>query len=223
MLDINQYDVFVFDLDGTLVDSVPDLALALNHALQTLGFKTVDESHVRQWVGNGSVKLVERALDFIAEFTPSNSKALHSQFLVSYQNTLCEKSVLYPQVKPILEHLKTKEKTLVVLTNKPIQFVPELLEKLGIAGFFSLVLGGDSLASKKPDPLPLLHVMTACSTHADKCLMIGDSRADIECAKQAGVASVALQQGYNQGLDLSTLSPTYLFDDMAQLFSQLTS
>ncbi|GAA6134091.1 phosphoglycolate phosphatase [Oceaniserpentilla sp. 4NH20-0058] len=223
MLDINQYDVFVFDLDGTLVDSVPDLTLALNHALNTLNFIPVGESNVRQWVGNGSLKLIERALDFIAECTSNNIKKLHSQFLVSYQNTLCEKSVLYPKVKPTLELLKESEKTLVLLTNKPIQFVPELLEKLGISDFFSLVLGGDSLQSKKPDPLPLLHVMKECSTQADKCLMIGDSRADIECAQQAGVACVALQQGYNQGLDLSVLSPSYLFEDMGQLFSQLRS
>lgn len=223
MLNINKYNTIIFDLDGTLVDSVPELAVALNHALQVLEFATVEEALVRSWVGNGSVKLVERALEHGANNTRENVSRLHQQFLLSYEAVLSQKCVLYPGVKSLLTHLHQQEKTLVLLTNKPIQFVPELLIKMGVAHLFALVLGGDSLAQKKPHPLPLFHIMETLNVNSSQCLMVGDSRSDIVCAQQAGVDSVALLQGYNQGIDLATLEPTYVFDTIESFGKILTS
>ena len=214
MLNLNKYNTIIFDLDGTLVDSVPDLTLALNEALEHCQLDGVDDSQVRSWVGNGSLKLVERALDQLGENNSQNLKHLHQQFLLSYETFLCKKSALYPGVKSLLTYLHEQHKTLVILTNKPIQFVPELLIKMGIAHLFALVLGGDSLAQKKPDPLPLLHTMETLNVNSIECLMVGDSRSDIECAQRAGIDSVALLQGYNQGVDLVSLKPSYVFDDI---------
>jgi len=215
-MQINRYQVIVFDLDGTLVDSVPDLSLAINHALAVQGWSDVQENEVREWVGNGSLKLAERTLESLNLLTQENLEALHGQFLQSYKKFLCEKSVLYSGVKPLLRNLKDQNKVLVVLTNKPMAFVPELLAKLEIADYFDWVLGGDSFEKKKPDPLPMVKILQHYNIAANQCLMVGDSRSDVVCAQQANVDSVALLQGYHQGIDLASLKPTYLFADMAE-------
>lgn len=217
MFDFSPYSTVIFDLDGTLVDSVPDLALALNAALTALAYSNVTESQVRSWVGNGSVKLVSRALASKNVNNDAQIVKLHQQFLTCYQDCLCEKSTLYPGVKSLLDALMHQGKTLVLLTNKPIQFVPELLETLGIASYFSLLLGGDSLIEKKPHPLPILHILEQFNLNAQTCLMVGDSRSDILCAQQAGVDSLALMQGYHQGVDLKALKPTYICDDIVDI------
>lgn len=222
MLNLNNYHTIVFDLDGTLVDSVPDLTLGLNHALVTLNFPEVSQEDVRGWVGNGSLKLIERALAHFNEHNPGQISAVHKQFLTSYKLFLCEQSTLYPGVMALLKGLHEQEKTLVLMTNKPIQFVPQLLGHLKIDDVFSLVLGGDSLSEKKPHPLPLLHVLETFNNTPEQCLMVGDSRSDIVCAQQAGVDSVALLQGYNQGVDLAALQPTHVFDDINSLHKSLS-
>jgi len=218
---IQNYQVIVFDLDGTLVDSVPDLSLAINHGLSVLNWPSVAQDKVREWVGNGSLKLAERTLSHLNLLSEENLSALHKQFLISYQNYLCVESVLYPSVKSILDELKAQNKSLVVLTNKPMQFVPELLSKLGIAEYFDWVLGGDSFDKKKPDPLPMLKILAHFDIKSEKCLMVGDSRSDIVCAQQANVDSVALLQGYHQGVNLAELKSTYIFDDMSAMLQQL--
>lgn len=221
MLNLTTYDTIVFDLDGTLVDSVPDLTLGLNHALATLKYESVLQSDVRSWVGNGSLKLIERALAHLGLLDASQVGALHKQFLKSYELFLCKESTLYPGVLALLKRLHQQGKTLVLLTNKPIQFVPDLLTNLGIGHFFSFILGGDSLAEKKPHPLPLFHIFETLNINPEQCLMVGDSRSDIVCAQQAGVHSVALLQGYHQGIDLAALEPTYVFDDVSALSESL--
>ena len=221
MLNLNKYNTIIFDLDGTLVDSVPELSLALNHALENLQLNSVSQHDVRAWVGNGSVKLVERALESMQLNNKVNNIKLHKQFLISYEQYLAQKSELYPGVITLLNQLHQENKTLALITNKPIQFVPELLNKMEIAHLFSLVLGGDSLAEKKPHPLPLLHVMETLNVNSSQCLMVGDSRSDIVCAQQAAVDCVALLQGYHQGVDLSALKPTYMFNDITELTNAL--
>lgn len=221
MLNLNKYNTIIFDLDGTLVDSVPELSLALNHALENLQLNSVSQHDVRAWVGNGSVKLVERALESMQLNSKVNNIKLHKQFLISYEQCLAQKSELYPGVITLLNQLHQENKTLALITNKPIQFVPELLNKMEIAHLFSLVLGGDSLAEKKPHPLPLLHVMETLNVNSSQCLMVGDSRSDIVCAQQANVDCVALLQGYHQGVDLPALNPTYIFNDIAALANGL--
>ncbi len=219
---LSQYHTFVFDLDGTLVDSVPDLTLALNAALDQSCLPQVSASQVRSWVGNGSAKLVERAAQFIQPDMPLfQISALHKQFLQSYSGVLCKESQLYPGVESLLDTLKQQGKQLALLTNKPVQFLPELLQHLGIDHYFAMVLGGDSLPEKKPSPMPLQHILQQLSVPEDSCLMVGDSRSDILCAQQAGVDCVALLQGYHQGVDLSALKPAYVFNDVVGLLHGL--
>jgi phosphoglycolate phosphatase len=220
---LDRYQTFIFDLDGTLVDSVPDLALALNHALNEQGLESVTQQQVRQWVGNGSKKLVERALESMDQWNEFHQQTLHHQFLKSYEKFLNCESQLYPKTLELLQTLKANHKTLALLTNKPIQFVRPLLSVLGIVEYFSIMLGGDSLPEKKPSPLPLLHIMESLEQSPEQCVMIGDSRSDVLCAQAAHVDCILLEQGYNQGLDLSQLNPTMLLRNCADLLCHLSA
>jgi len=216
----------IFDLDGTLVDSVPDLSRALNEALADLAKTTGAESlqvaaeQVRLWVGNGSVKLIQRAIQHL-EIEPDKLETLHQYFLKHYQNYLCDSSYLYPGVAALLEKCQQLALPMALVTNKPIAFVPELLEKLGIAHHFKILLGGDSLPEKKPSPMPLLHAANYLNLHPSYCLMVGDSSADRASAQQADMPCVLLQQGYNQGQDLSQLSPEWLLPDIESLLNAM--
>ncbi len=216
----------IFDLDGTLVDSVPDLCQGLNAALAEMcaneqaTLKQVSTEQVRLWVGNGSVKLIQRAILHL-EIEPDRLETLHQYFLKHYQNYLCDSSYLYPGVAALLGKCQQLALPMALVTNKPIAFVPELLEKLGIAHHFKILLGGDSLPEKKPSPMPLLHAANYLNVNPNHCLMVGDSGADRASAQQADMPCVLLQQGYNQGKDLSTLSPEWLLPDIESLLNAL--
>ena len=216
----------IFDLDGTLVDSVPDLCQGLNAALAEMcaneqgALKQVDTGQVRLWVGNGSVKLIQRAIQHL-EIESDRLDTLHQYFLKHYQNYLCDSSYLYPGVAALLEKCQQLALPMALVTNKPIAFVPELLEKLGIAHHFKILLGGDSLPEKKPSPMPLLHAANYLNLHPSYCLMVGDSSADRASAQQADMPCVLLQQGYNQGQDLSQLSPEWLLPDIESLLNAM--
>ena len=216
----------IFDLDGTLVDSVPDLSRALNEALADLAKTTGAESlqvaaeQVRLWVGNGSRKLVERALLHL-EVPIGQVDTVHGYFLQRYEKCVCEESFLYKGVLELLKACQQLNLPMALVTNKPIGFVPALLNKLGIDEFFDVQLGGDSLAEKKPSGLPLLHAAQHLNVLPSRCLMVGDSAADRASAKHAGVPCVLLEQGYNQGQDLSLLQPEWLLKDVMSLLSEL--
>lgn len=218
-----QDGAFIFDLDGTLVDSVPDITRAINLALMAVKRPTRDESDVRRWIGNGAKALVRRALS--SGFRPtidvpqSLLEETYSQFLKYYSNTLCVASTLYPGVKETLAELKNIGYPLAIATNKPTRFIAPICETLGIDTFFSVCVGGDSLPEKKPSPLPLAHLCHQLNKHASQCIMVGDSKNDILAAKAAGMRSVGLTYGYNYGESISKYHPDWVFDD----FSEITS
>ncbi|SDJ61178.1 phosphoglycolate phosphatase [Ferrimonas sediminum] len=211
-----------FDLDGTLADSVPDLAVACDAALKQFNLEGCTEAQVRHWVGNGARVLVQRALQSVMA---SPSEALITEVLAAfechYQATNNRGSRLYPGVADTLAVLARRGYKMAVITNKPMQFVPELLESLGIAHYFSQCLGGDSLAEKKPSPQPLQHVMGQWQLPASAFLMVGDSRNDILAAEAAGVVSVGLSYGYNYGEDIRLSQPTLALDHFETLLAHL--
>lgn len=222
--------LIIFDLDGTLVDSVPDLASAINKMLIALERKPFSEQEIRTWVGNGAQILVERALMAGIEHsnkmasTPSVelvSKALNV-FLATYREFVCVDSVLYSNVFETLQTLKSRGYRLAIVTNKPVEFVSPILDKLGVKGLFEQVLGGDSLSAKKPDPLPLLHLSEQLDVEPQYCLMVGDSKNDILAAQRANVQNVGLTYGYNYDEDIASYNPDFVVDDFKQLLDCLT-
>ena len=220
-LKLTQFKAVIFDLDGTLVDSVPDLTLAMNHALNEQSLQLVTTEQVRLWVGNGSRKLVERSLHAQDIHDKAQLDRLHKTFLVSYKRFLCSESVLYPGVADLLQQLSDRGIPMGLVTNKPIEFVPELLEALNIKHYFELLIGGNSLPEKKPSPAPLIHISKELGINTEACLMVGDSSSDVKSAQGAKMPCVLLKQGYNQGQDLSLLKPDWLLADVLELHDYL--
>lgn len=220
-------ELLIFDLDGTLIDSVPDLAVAVNAMLVELGHGQVDESVVRGWVGNGSFKLVERALwsvsgsvDGVAVETV---RAAEGVFLRHYAAACAVRTLPYAGVDAGLRRLRSAGFELALVTNKPMRFVPELLGLFGWETLFSVVLGGDSLAVKKPDPLPLLTVCERLGVKAGDAVMIGDSKNDVLAGQAAGMATAGLSYGYNYGEPIAMSEPTWVFDGFGELVDHFLS
>ncbi len=214
--------LLIFDFDGTLIDSVPDLADATNAMLTTLGKDTYPIETIRNWIGNGSRLLVERALVGkveVAEGELTVEAADHAEqiFFEAYKNLSGSKTVAYPDVDDGLKQLHAAGYTLALVTNKPIRFVPKILQSFGWQDLFSEVMGGDSLPVKKPDPAPLLHVCETLNISVDKAVMIGDSRNDMLAGQNANMDTLGLSYGYNYGQDIRELNPTEAFDHFADL------
>ena len=205
----------MFDLDGTLVDSVPDLAAAVDQMLTQQGRPPAGIERVRHWVGNGSPILVRRALagsiDHAAVDDDDAARAL-DDFLQAYSGSHAATTV-YPGVKPLLQWLRSQDVALAVVTNKPERFVAPLLEEKGL-GAFDWIIGGDTLPVKKPDPAGLLQVMRDAGVSAESSLFVGDSRSDVLAARAAGVKVAAVTYGYNHGQPVAGENPDLLVDSL---------
>ncbi len=209
----------MFDLDGTLIDSVPDLAAAVDRMLVELGRAPAGVEKVRDWVGNGARVLVRRALagglDHAAVGEAETEEAL-ARFLDIYAD--CHHlTALYPGVHELLEALSTAAVELAVVTNKPERFVAPLLEQVGLGGYFRWIIGGDTLPQQKPDPAALLQVMRLAGVEAAQSLFVGDSRNDVLAARAAAVPCIAVSYGYNHGRPIAEERPSLVVDSLAEL------
>lgn len=215
--------VALFDLDGTLVDSAPDLAAAVDQMLEHLGRSPAGIDRVREWVGNGASILVRRALAGRTDWEPAEPKddALFKDalaiFFHAYGQINGRHAVVYDGVEACLEKLQQHGCKLAVVTNKPEQFVAPLLEQMGLDHWFDLAVGGDTLPVKKPDPAPLLHAMETLGGTRGTTVMVGDSAADVDAALAAGVPCVAVRYGYNFGKPVETLGADAVVDSLAEL------
>lgn len=215
----------LFDLDGTLINSAPDLAFAVNHMLKTLDRDIFSEEVIDGWVGNGAQTLVNRALSGQREIDANLDASFAAEaldiFLNFYAGNLCVATVTYPNVTSTLKALKEKGYRLAIVTNKPFAFVDPILEGLGLNGLFELILGGDSLPQKKPNPAPLLYVSKTLDVKVEECVMVGDSKNDILAANACTMQSVGVTYGYNYGEDINEHRPDVVVDDFAKLLALL--
>ena len=209
----------MFDLDGTLVDSVPDLAAAVDEMLLSLGRPLAGREQVRNWVGNGARVLVRRALagdlqhEGVAE---ADAEQALEVFLAAYANSH-GLSAIYPGVRETLKWLKQQGIEMALITNKPERFVGPLLDDLRIGRYFRWIIGGDTLPQQKPDPTALLHVLKMAGVSPGEALFVGDSRSDVLASKAAGVACIAMSYGYNHGRPIAEESPALVIDDLREL------
>lgn len=212
-------ELILFDLDGTMVDTVPDLTQAIDTMQAELGLPLRGEDKVRLWVGKGIDRLIKRALTDSGDGEPD--PALYERgraiFMESYAARPYDKSRFYPGVKSFLDHLKTVDYRLGCITNKRSRFTDKLLQLLGIYDDFAIVLSGDTLPQRKPDPLPLIHAGERLGVMPDKMLMIGDSLTDVRAARAAGVDIVCVSYGYNEGRDIREAQPDRVVDSLAEL------
>jgi len=209
----------LIDVDGTLVDSVPDLAFCIDQTMLQLSLPERGEDAVRLWVGNGVERLVQRALlnspDGVAD--EAQFEQALSTFWGLYEDNICVRSQLYEGVMDGLEYLKSKHYRLGCVTNKARSFTIPLLAELGIAKFFDVVVCGDDTKRKKPDPMPLLYAAEQLQTEPQHALMLGDSKSDVQAARAAGFQIICLSYGYNHGEDIRRYDPDAVIDSMSEL------
>jgi len=209
-------DLVCFDLDGTLVDSVPDIAASVDAFLTEQGVALAGEDRVRGWVGLGSAKLIEQAMAW-ADLDPNKHEECYSRFLKHYFEHSTDKTKLYSNVKELLKAFKHQGVPVALVTNKPGVFIKPILDHFEITEHFGWFLGGDTLAEKKPSALPLLHCSEAIEAEPEKCLMIGDSITDFRAANNAGFKCALVTYGYHQGVDFASLGADAVMDDLAEL------
>ncbi|MFB2539513.1 MULTISPECIES: phosphoglycolate phosphatase [unclassified Acinetobacter] len=212
---LEQRDVILFDLDGTLVDSAKDIYRAMNLTLADLGRPSVKEEQIRIWIGRGASQLCECVLKHQdGEVNSQQHQIVFDKFVATYEQNICVDTALYAGVAEFLQYCQQHGKKMAVVTNKPYQATINLLNELNLMDYFALVLGGDSLPERKPSPLPLLHSLEKLNCTAERALMIGDSRNDVESARSAGIDCVALTYGYNHGEPLADCQPQCVIDNL---------
>jgi len=211
--------LIMIDVDGTLVDSVPDLAYCVDELMVIMGREKWGEAKVRHWVGNGVPKLVERSLtgELEGEVNQDDFDKAYPIFLDLYATNTSGRSCLYDGVKAGLKHLKSQGYTVGCVTNKAEQFTHPLLKDLGIFDEFEIVISGDTLEKKKPDPLPLLHAAKHFGIDPKEALMLGDSISDVKASRAAGFDIICMSYGYNHGVDIRHSNPDLVIDSMAEL------
>lgn len=216
----------LFDLDGTLIDSAPDLALAVNYMLTCIGREQIEADIIRSWVGNGASILVQRGLSGHTEIDKNLDPELLEKslatFLEFYAKNLCVDTVTYAHVRSSLKILKAKGYRLAIVTNKPFDFIQPILDGLDLNGLFELLVGGDTLEKRKPDPLPLHYTCEKLGVSVDECVMVGDSKNDILAANAANMQSIGLSYGYNYGEDINEHNPDLSVDDFADIIAHFS-
>jgi phosphoglycolate phosphatase len=202
------------DLDGTLLDTIPDLAAAANMMLAELGRPALDIEVIRTYVGKGIARLVERTLDADGAPDPALMARALPLFERCYAQVNGRHTTLYPGVKEGLDALRAHGFPLACVTNKSARFTLPLLDNVGLAPYFTTVVSGDTLARKKPDPDPLLHAARVLEIAPRDMLMIGDSLNDTQAARAAGCPVFCVTYGYNEGHDVRDLDTDALVDSL---------
>lgn len=208
-----------FDLDGTLVDSAPGLSQAIDHALSDLQLPPPGLALASTWIGNGADVMMTRALTWALGREPHaeeqrDARALFDKY---YAQTVEAGSTLFPRVVETLAALQAQGLPLAIVTNKPTPFVAPLLELLGIAEYFTQIIGGDDVIVKKPHPAAIFLVLGHFGVLPGQLLFVGDSRNDILAAQAAGVPNIGMTFGYNYGEPIATSLPDLTLDSFDEL------
>ena len=209
------YALVVFDLDGTLVDSASDISEAVNRTLVDWSLPRVDEAVIRGWIGDGARALVASAFEHAGKAIDLD--AVMPGFMVHYADCLLLDPIVYPGVIDTLEMLCAANIAVAICTNKPERFVRPLLEALDLGSYFDCIVGGDTLAERKPSALPLLHVVEQFGLQVSQCLMVGDSATDVQTALAADMPMALVTYGYLRGVDPHAVPGVRVIDDLREL------
>jgi len=212
--------VVAFDLDGTLADTLPDLHVATNRLAIDLGLGPVSEALVGSFVGRGIEHLVIEFLGHAGLRVSSTRRAqLVASFKTHYAECVCDKTRLFSGVRETLEQLTGSGFSLACLTNKSEAFTVPILKKLEIYDFFKCIICGDSLAKRKPDPLPLERLADYFGTNPNHVLLVGDSVTDTQCARNANSPVFCVAYGYRSGMSADELDCDVLIDDVRDILT----
>jgi phosphoglycolate phosphatase len=213
---LKSYPGYLFDLDGTLVDTAPDLNAALSFALIRHGYQPADAALTRHWIGHGAQAMVEQALGHQNQ-PPDDARNVLSAFLDYYQEHAAELSLPYPGVLDALGALRKRGALLGVVTNKRTTFSIAILAALGMREHFEVIVCGDTCAVPKPAAEPALHACRELGIVAADALFVGDSETDVLCARAAGCPIVCVRDGYNQGVPAEKLGADAVIESFSDL------
>lgn len=202
----------MYDLDGTLLDTASEIAAAVNLTLSEFGAEAVDEWRVRAWIGHGAAKLIEEAWRTMEPGTKLD--AVMATFTRHYRDTVGKSSRPYPYVMETLRKVKALGIKQAVITNKESSFTQSVLERHGMLDLFDLVISGDTLPVKKPDPAVIQHCLHTLHEAAKNSIFVGDSDIDVATARAAGVVCWAVPYGYNAGRDIKQAGADRLIADV---------
>lgn len=220
------FDLMMFDLDGTLIETAPEICDAVNDTLQRFGLPDVTQTQVNDWIGHGTRELLIQALAFsgktpVAAVRANTSLAEKTtEFDHHYQRRCGTRSQLYPHVREVLQTLRSQGVTLGVVTNKEDRYTRRLLVAHTLAPLFDRVISGDTLPTKKPDPAGVLSCLAQFNVPAARALFVGDSSIDAATARHAGVPVWLLPYGYNLGQPIEACKPDRVIQDFLALTSQ---
>ncbi len=211
--------LIVFDLDGTLIDSAPDLVKAVNYALTILNKPTHSQATIQQWIGNGADVLVKRALlnNWHIGEIPDDFEIAFELFKTYYAEHDWVHSRLYDGVLETLQTLKNADFKLACVTNKTARFTNPLMETAGLAPYFDFIASGDTFVEMKPEPLPLLETAKLFNVVPENAWMIGDSINDISAGKRAGFKTIAVSYGYAGQHSMADLNADYTVNAILEI------
>ena len=209
---MNKISLIVYDFDGTLVDTLDDISLSVNLALNELGQRTLDKEVIKTCVGSGVFMLMTRALNGTGWDDIDKAVAV---FRKHYSDHLIDHSDFYPNCRETIEYFSNRKQA--ICSNKPEDFVRKILEHLDCLHPFESIIGGDSFKTRKPDPEGIIHLLTGCGLSPHEVLLVGDSALDIETGKNANVRTVAVTYGMGDPEALHSLQPDWIIDDISEL------
>lgn len=204
----------MYDLDGTLIDTVGEIAQAVNLTMQDFGLNPVDETDVRAWIGHGMGWLMQQVCAAKRHESAIARDSVMERFVVHYEARAGTTSSLFPFVAETLNKVRSMGIRQAVITNKEKRFTDRILDRHGIAHLFDLVVCGDSLTIRKPDPGVIHHCLRVLQQTPEASLFVGDSEIDIATAKNAGIVCWAVPYGYNRGRPIAQAQPDYLVEDI---------
>lgn len=217
------FDLILFDLDGTLVETAPDITDAVNDALRQVHLPELSQQQISDWIGQGTLALLAQAVASSSAQTLAQVQAggLLAQAVAEYnrcyERRCGQRSRLYPQVPETLEHLRARGVKLAVVTNKEGRYTDSVLAAHQLTGLVDLVISGDTFAVKKPDPTGVRHCLAHFGVAPERTLFVGDSSIDVATARNAGVAVWLLPYGYNMGQPLADCAPDRIIADLSEL------
>lgn len=217
------FDLVMFDLDGTLIETAPEIADATNDTLTQFGLAQVTQQQVNDWIGHGTQTLLVQALAASRQTSQEAVRqaedfaAISAAFVVHYGQRCGSRSHLYPQVREVLHTLKAQGVKLAVVTNKEDRYTQVVLDAHRLAPLFDRVISGDTLPTKKPDPAGIAACLTQFGVSKERALFVGDSSIDVATARHAGVAVWALPYGYNMGQPIEACQPDRVIADFSAL------
>lgn len=220
------FDLILFDLDGTLIETAPEICDAVNDTLTRFDMAQVTQTQVNDWIGHGTRELLIQALAFVG--MTSHEKIRQSPGLIpiaaefdrNYQKRCGTRSHLYPHVREVLTSLRQQGVKLAVVTNKEGRYTQTILEVHKLASQFDAVISGDTLSTKKPDPAGIQHCLDQFGIPKARALFVGDSSIDVATARNAGIAVWALPYGYNMGQPIESCAPDRVISDFSMLLNK---